>query len=348
MSPHNNVKSPSQLVAEVLLRNNVLTREQLQTAATEARAKGCGLTYSLVSTGLIDEVVLLRLLSQIFKVRAVELSKIERIDPAVLATVGAEIAGRGLVLPVHRSGDTLTVAMVNPTNRATIARLAQVTGLDIQPVVATEFALRRAIPMHYNAARPQAPRGPAAAAPPANQPGPQPQPQPTGPQPSGKLRMQTRARHAPRRPAPAPAAPKPTAPPPAPPTQPPTPAVVPASVIPSAQRERAPAQAQAQAPAPVPSAQPRGNEPNPDELLRKQLEAEVALANMAFRGEDMGDEGSGGKLMLIGAAMIVGGAIMTWISYQAAGEGGSYVVTLGLFVAGAATLFRGLTANWSP
>lgn len=350
MSPHDNVKSPSQLIAEVLLRNGVLTREQLQTAATEARAKGCGLTYSLVSTGLIDEVVLLRLLSQIFKVRAVELSKIERIDPAVLATVSAQIAGRGLILPVHRSGDTLTVAMVNPTNRATIARLAQLTGLTIQPVVATEFALRRAIPMHYNANRPQAPRDPAAAAPPANQPEPQPQsqPQPTGPQPSGKLRMQTRARHAPRRPAPAPAGPKPVAAPPAPPAQPPTPAVVPAPVIPSAQHEGAPAQAGAQAPTPAAAAQAPGDEPNPDELLRKQLEAEVALANMAFRGEDMGDEGSGGKLMLIGGAMIVGGAIMTWISYHTTGEGGSFVVMTGLFVGGAAFLFRGLMANWSP
>jgi hypothetical protein len=156
MSSQSNPKSPSQLVAEVLLRNSVLTREQLQSAVTEARAKGCGLTYTLVSMGLIQEAVLLRLLSQIFKVRAVELSKIERIDPRVLGTLSPEMAGRGLVLPVHRTGDTLTVAMVNPTNRSTIQHLGQVTGLKIQPVIATEFALRSAIPKHYSADRPSA------------------------------------------------------------------------------------------------------------------------------------------------------------------------------------------------
>jgi hypothetical protein len=323
MSPQSNAKSPSQLVAEVLLRNSVLTREQLQSAVTEARAKGCGLTYTLVSMGLIQEAVLLHLLSQIFKVRAVELSKIERIDPRVLGTLSPEMAGRGLVLPVHRTGDTLTVAMVNPTNRSTIQHLGQVTGLKIQPVIATEFALRSAIPKHYSADRPSA-----AAAPPPSRP--QPQPQPTGPQPSGKLRMQTRSRHAPRRPAPAPTAPAPA---------PPAPAVVPAPVIPS------PAAVPAAAPSPAPAAQSQGEEPNPDELLRKKMEADLMLANMSFHGEDMGDEGSGGKLILIGAAMLAGGAVMTWMSYNAASEGGSYVVTIGLFIAGAVMVFRGLMAN---
>jgi hypothetical protein len=72
------------------------------------------------------------------------------------------------------------------------------------------------------------------------------------------------------------------------------------------------------------------------------------LANMSFRGEDMGDEGSGRKLIVIGGAMLAGGAIMTWMSYNAASEGGSYVVTIGLFIAGAVMVFRGLMANWSP
>ena len=78
------------------------------------------------------------------------------------------------------------------------------------------------------------------------------------------------------------------------------------------------------------------------------MEAEAALANMAFRGEEMGDEGSGGKLIAIGAAMLIGGGALTCASYNAAGDGGSYVVTTGLFVAGAALVFKGLLANWSP
>jgi hypothetical protein len=51
------------------------------------------------------------------------------------------------------------------------------------------------------------------------------------------------------------------------------------------------------------------------------MEADLMLANMSFHGEDMGDEGSGGKLILIGAAMLAGGAVMTWMSYNAASEG---------------------------
>jgi hypothetical protein len=329
MSPQSNPKSPSQIVAELLLRNNVLTREQLQSAVSEARSQGRGLTYTLVSSGLIQEAVLLRLLSQIFKVRAVELSKIERIDPRVLGTVSADVARRGLVLPIHRSGDTLTVAMVNPTNRATIQQLGQLTGLTIQPLIATEFALRSAIPKHYNADQPR--------------PQPQPQPQPR-PQPSGKLRMQTRSRHTQRQRASAPVVP----PAPAAPAQPPTPAVAPAPVIPSATDVPASAPNPAAPAAPAPATQSQGEGADPDELLRKQMEAEVALANMSLRGEDMGDEGSGGKLIAIGAAMLIGGGLLTCASYNAAGDGGSYVVTTGLFIAGAVLVFRGLMANWNP
>jgi hypothetical protein len=344
MSPQSNPKSPSQIVAAVLLRNNVLTREQLQSAASEARSQGRGLTYTLVSMGLIQEAVLLRVLSQTFKVRAVELSKIERIDPRVLATVSAEVAGRGLVLPIHRSGDTLTVAMVNPTNRSTIQKLGQVTGLKIQPIVATEFALRNAIPKHYSADRGSAAAGPTAGASPSGRPQPQsrPQPQaqaqprPQGPQPSGKLRMQTRSRHTQRQEARGQRAQAPAAPPPAPtaPVQPPTAAVVPA-----------PAPNPAAPPAPAAAAQSQGEGTDPDELLRQQMEAEAALANMAFRGEDMGDEGSGKRLIAIGAAMLIGGGVLTCASYSATGDGGSYVVTTGLFIAGAALVFRGLMAN---
>lgn len=323
MSPQSNAKSPSQLVAEVLLNNGVLTREQLSSAVSEARSQRRGLTYTLVSLELIEENVLLRLLSRIFKVKAVELSKIERIDPSALTKLSAQVAERGLVLPIHRSDDTLTVAMVNPTNRATVAHLEQLTGLKIQPVVATEFALRNAISKHYSTARPQAP----------------PQPQRAARHSSGKLHLQTRARNAPRRAAAPPTAPKPTAAAAAPQARPLTAPVVPGPVVAS--------------PTDGPTTDaaatgPQGERSDPEDLLRKQMEAEAALANMSFRGAAMGDEGSGKRLIAIGGALIIGGGVMTCASYSAAGDGGSFVVTIGLFIAGAALLFRGLMADWSP
>ncbi|UCC74260.1 MAG: hypothetical protein JSV86_06795, partial [Gemmatimonadota bacterium] len=179
MSAQSSPKSPSQLVAEVLLRNRVLTREQLQRAVVEARSSGHGLTHTLVSLGLVPEAVLLRLLSQIYRVKAIDLSKIQRIDPSALAKVTAEAATRALVLPLHRNGDMLIVAMVNPANRTAIAQLGRATGLTIQPVIATEFALRNAIQKHYGTTPPSAAAGAgAAAASPATRPQPPPTPQP--------------------------------------------------------------------------------------------------------------------------------------------------------------------------
>lgn len=320
MSAESNSKSPSQVIAELLLRNGVLTREQLQRALAEARSTGRGLTYTLVSLGLVPEVALLRLLSQIYRVKAFDLSKIERIDPSLLGVVSAEVAGRALVLPLHRNADTLIVAMANPANRTALLRLGRATGLKIQPVVATEFALRNAIAKHYG-------KGP-----PKRQETATEQRQQKQRQASGKLRFQTRAQPPVAGPATVGASP----------AQPPSPAVVPAPAIPPV------AEGPASASSPAPAAPSPGDEPQPDELNRKRVEAELALSKMSMRKVDMFDIGDGMKLILIGAAMLIGGGIITWLSYNSAGEGGSYVVTTGLFIGGAILVFKGLIADWNP
>ncbi|KPK83306.1 MAG: hypothetical protein AMS25_00110 [Gemmatimonas sp. SM23_52] len=329
MSPQSNIKSPSQLIAEALLRQGTLTREQLQRAAAEARSLGRGLSFTLVSLGLVPEVALLRILSQICRVKAVDLSKIERIHPSVLRTVSPGVAARGLVLPLSRSGDTLTVAMVYP-DRAAAVQLSRATGFKIQPVVATEFALLSAIQKHYSAEQAPATAGPAAAGPPPTR-----QPPPTKQQPQNEQRPQTG------RPMPV-AGPAPIA---VSPAQRPAPAVVPAPAISSQ------AHGPASAPSPAAAGASRGERSVPDQLAQqKQAETEAALmmVNLSqMQAQDTSDDGNGFKLLALGAAMLLGGWLITSTSFNAAGPGESYVVTTGLFFGGGILVIRGLFALWS-
>jgi hypothetical protein len=157
-------RSQSQLVAEVLLNKGVLTRIQLQQAAADAKSARRSLGHSLVSLGLISEAALLKLLSAVYKVRSADVSRISRIPPSVLEALSASEAKHNLALPLRRNGGTLTVAVANPADLALLERLREASGLEIEPVVAPDFALFDAIKKYY---KPEKTPGPATEAKPA-------------------------------------------------------------------------------------------------------------------------------------------------------------------------------------
>ena len=72
------------------------------------------------------------------------------IDPEVLRLVPGPLAEKLEVLPIKRSGNTLTLAMADPTNVLALDDVAFMTNLQIQPVVASEVAIRKAIDRLYN------------------------------------------------------------------------------------------------------------------------------------------------------------------------------------------------------
>lgn len=149
MPAPSNSKSPSQLVAEASLRKGLVTREQLQRAVEVARATRRGLSYALVSQGFVQEAAILELLSDIYTVRSVDVSRISTVPAPVLATLSPAVAKKSLALPLRKTGDTLTVAVSNPANRQLLAALGQASRLKIEPVVAIDFALFDAIKRFY-------------------------------------------------------------------------------------------------------------------------------------------------------------------------------------------------------
>ncbi len=60
------------------------------------------------------------------------------------------------MLPVGRSGTTLTLAMADPTNVFAMDDIKFMTGLHVEPVVASESAIREAITRYYGGKAPEA------------------------------------------------------------------------------------------------------------------------------------------------------------------------------------------------
>ncbi|HEX7089341.1 MAG TPA: type IV-A pilus assembly ATPase PilB [Longimicrobiales bacterium] len=137
-------------LGELLVRNGLITQEQLARALADARANGTRIGHSLIKLGFVSEDDVVRVLARQYRVPAVDLSNIV-IDPRIIRLVPSEIALKHTILPLRRVGRTLTVAMANPTDAGALDDLKFVTRHDIEPVVAGEFTLRKQIEKYYEA-----------------------------------------------------------------------------------------------------------------------------------------------------------------------------------------------------
>ncbi len=135
-------------LGDILVREGLITREQLQQALLEQRQSGMRLGYTLVKLGLIQELEITKMLARQYRVPAVDLSRFE-VDPKIIKLITPDVALKHHVLPLKREGRTLTVAMADPTNVTVLDDLKFITRYDIFPVIAGEFTLRHAIERYY-------------------------------------------------------------------------------------------------------------------------------------------------------------------------------------------------------
>jgi type IV pilus assembly protein PilB len=145
----------SERLGDLLIREGLITREQLDKALQEQRQNGTRVGYNLVKLGFIQETELTKMLARQYKMPAVDLSKFE-VDPRIAKLIPGDVAIKNLVLPLKRDGRTLTVAMADPTNLGVLDDLKFITRYDIFPVIGGEFTLKSAIEKLYeNAAETQ-------------------------------------------------------------------------------------------------------------------------------------------------------------------------------------------------
>src|SRR6476620_1723410 len=137
-------------IGELLLKEKRISPEQLQEALNYQRQNGGKLGLNLIKLGLVKDEEITSLLSKQYGVPSISLQKFE-IDPAVIKLVPAETAQRYQILPLSRSGATLTIAMTDPTNVFAMDDIKFMTGYNVEPVVASETAVAEAIQKYYPA-----------------------------------------------------------------------------------------------------------------------------------------------------------------------------------------------------
>jgi type IV pilus assembly protein PilB len=138
-------------VGEILLKEKRITPQQLQQALNNQKANGGKLGYNLVKMGFIKDEEITALLSKQYGVPSINLPQFE-LDPAVIKLIPADTAQKYQVVPLSRSGATLTIAMTDPTNVFAMDDIKFMTGYNVEPVVASEIAVSEALERYYPAA----------------------------------------------------------------------------------------------------------------------------------------------------------------------------------------------------
>ena len=134
-----------------LLEAHVITPEALQKAQLQVKTGGGNLMSALIKLGAVKEDDLSKFLSELYGVPAVDLTNFAP-DPAVVKLIPGDVANKFQVVPVSRTGRRLTVAMANPSNIFALDDIKFITGCEVQPCVASESAIKKAIDKAYDSA----------------------------------------------------------------------------------------------------------------------------------------------------------------------------------------------------
>ena len=143
-------------IGELLLKEKRLTPAQLQEALNYQKTNGGKLGLNLVKLGFVTDDEITALLSKQYGVPSINLAQFE-IDAATIKLIPSETAQKYQIVPLSRSGATLTIAITDPTNVFAMDDIKFMTGYNVEPVVASETAVADAIQRYYPAPTPARP-----------------------------------------------------------------------------------------------------------------------------------------------------------------------------------------------
>ncbi|MSO19424.1 MAG: type IV-A pilus assembly ATPase PilB [Acidobacteria bacterium] len=135
-------------LGELMVKDGLITQVQLTQAVENQKKTGTRLGSCLVKLGFVSDEDVTTFLSRQYGVPSINLTYFE-VDPDVVRLVPEDTARRYEVVPLSRVGTSLTIAMVDPTNVFAMDDIKFMTGFNVEPVVASESAIRDAIDKFY-------------------------------------------------------------------------------------------------------------------------------------------------------------------------------------------------------
>ncbi len=137
-------------LGELLVRENLISLVELRKAQELQKTSGDNLGKSLAKLGFVSDDDVAEFIATQYNVTSIDLEKYE-IEQGIIELIPKEVAERHKIIPISRAGTSLVVAMIDPTNLHAIDDVKFLTGYNVEPVVAAEASIEKAIENYYAA-----------------------------------------------------------------------------------------------------------------------------------------------------------------------------------------------------
>ncbi|MDI6782978.1 MAG: hypothetical protein QME64_02655 [bacterium] len=131
-------------LGDLLLRYNLISQSQLDTALQEQKMTKNRLGAILIDQGFVTEDAVNYVLSEQLNLPYVQITP-EMVDPEVIPLIPQEFLEKYLAVPLLRVEDELTVVMVDPTDQEAITVFILHTGAKIKPAIGLSSAIKNVI-----------------------------------------------------------------------------------------------------------------------------------------------------------------------------------------------------------
>jgi len=135
-------------LGDVLVRNDLVSEDELEEARAEAARDGKGLTGALARLGYVKETQLVEFLSRQYGVPSINLEEVE-VEENVIDLVPKDVAERHGIVPIDKHGSTIVVAMTDPSNIYAMDDIKFLTGFEVEAVVTSEASIESALERYY-------------------------------------------------------------------------------------------------------------------------------------------------------------------------------------------------------
>ncbi|MFA6216305.1 MAG: ATPase, T2SS/T4P/T4SS family [Candidatus Omnitrophota bacterium] len=138
-------------IIEILIKNKLLTQEQLNEAIEAQKKEGGKLSDIIINLKFVKEYDLISALSEGLNFPLIDLKRF-KIDPEIVKIIPVNVATQFQIVPVSKMGDTVTLAMADPLNIFAIDTVESLTGFKINPIISSSKDILQALEQSYSEA----------------------------------------------------------------------------------------------------------------------------------------------------------------------------------------------------
>ena len=135
-------------LTEILIKNKLITQEQLNLSIEEQKKKGGTLSEIIIGLKFIKESDLISVLSEGLNFPLIDLKRF-RLDPEIVKLIPRDVSQRYVIIAISKIGDIITLAMADPLNIFAIDHVEALTGYKINPIISPRQDILTAIEASY-------------------------------------------------------------------------------------------------------------------------------------------------------------------------------------------------------